>query len=160
MRHTYRMNALAKKSDRLLLAILSGIAVLVIIALAVVFTRGEPAALDESSPAGIVQRYSAAVVDGDTDAAAAYLTTAAGEECRALVDRAPLPSRVVLISTDEREDSALVRVSLVTSNPGGPFGPSEYETEDRFSLQKVGGQWKIDQAPYQLLVCSDTRVGP
>ncbi|MBG6224919.1 hypothetical protein IWX63_001481 [Arthrobacter sp. CAN_A2] len=154
------MNPVAKQTDRLLVAIVSGIAVLVIVALAVVFSRGEPPALDDSTPAGIVQRYSTAVLEGDTGAATAYLTTTARTECRAVVDNPPPPSRVVLISTNERETSALVRVSVVVSQPGGPFGPSEYEMEDRFSLQKVDGVWRIDQAPYQLLACTRTPVGP
>ena len=48
--------------DRTLLAIMAAIAVIVIIALAVVFTRGEPAPLAESTPAGVTQRYAAAVI--------------------------------------------------------------------------------------------------
>ncbi|WP_434994439.1 hypothetical protein [Arthrobacter sp. Ld5] len=154
------MHAERKQIDRLLLVIVAGIAVLVIVAVAVVFTRGEPDALDGSTPAGVVQRYSTAVLDGDTAAATAYLTESARSECRAVLGDPPSPARVVLISTDEREDSALVRVSVVSSDQGGPFGPSEYEMEDRFSLQKMDGQWRIDQAPYQLLVCTGKPVGP
>ena len=45
------------RPDRTLLAIMAAIAVIVIIASAVVFTRGEPAPLAESTPAGVAQRY-------------------------------------------------------------------------------------------------------
>ena len=69
-----------------------------------------------------------------------------------------LPSRIVLISTTERDNSALVRVSVVSSNSGSPLGPSEYETEDRFSLVKSDANWKIDQAPYPLLTCTGPAV--
>ena len=41
------------------------------------------------------------------------------------------------MSTTERTDSATVRVSIVQQSQGGPFGPSEYEMEDAFSLLKV-----------------------
>jgi len=70
------------RPDRTLLAIMAAIAVIVIIALAVVFTRGEPAPLAESTPAGVTQRYAAAVIAGDEAAASAYLTPAARSKCR------------------------------------------------------------------------------
>lgn len=59
--HTGGMNASASKPDRTLIVIASGIAFLVIVALANVFSRGEPRDLDEATPAGVVQRYSTAV---------------------------------------------------------------------------------------------------
>jgi hypothetical protein len=146
--------AAAGKPDRILLAILSAIALLVVVALAVVFTRGGPEVLDASTPQGVVQRYSTAVIDGDTATANSYLTEAAKSVCRGYYDSGPRPVRVVLISTTERDDSAQVRVSLVSSGGGGPFGPSEYEMEDRFALVKSGGRWLIEQAPYQLVSCT------
>lgn len=155
------MNAGARKADRILIAIIAGIAALVVIALAVVFSRGEPELLDASSPAGVVQRYSTAVIDGDTATAGSYLTDAARSACSGFRESGPVPERVVLISTTERETSALVKVSLTESDGGGgPFGPSEYQTEDRFSLLKVQDKWLIDQAPYQLLSCAETGAKP
>lgn len=160
MRHTDGMNAATRKPDRILLAILSAIALLVIVALAVVFTRGEPEALDGSTPQGVVQRYSTAVIDGDSATANSYLTEAARNSCSGFRESGPLPTRVVLISATERDNSALVKVSVVGSGSGGPFGPSEYEMEDRFSLVKTDNKWLIDQAPYQLLSCTGTSVKP
>lgn len=160
VRHTGGMNAARGRPDRILIAILSAIALLVIVALAVVFTRGEPEALDESTPQGVVQRYSTAVIDGDTATASSYLTPSAKSRCTGFRDGGPLPTRVVLISATERDNSAVVKVSVVNSGSGGPFGPSEYEMEERFSLVKTDGAWLIDQVPYQLLVCSGTAVKP
>ncbi|MET4591595.1 hypothetical protein [Arthrobacter sp. 754] len=155
------MNAAARKPDRILLVIVAAIAALVVVALAVVFTRGEPQVLDESTPAGVVQRYSTAVIDGDTSTADSYLTESARSSCRGYYESGPLPARIVLISTTERDNSALVRVSVVVSSgSGGPFGPSEYEMEDRFSLVKDNGKWLVDQAPYQLLSCKGQAVKP
>ena len=155
------MNPAARKPDRILIIILSAIVGLVILALAVVFTRGEPQALDESTPAGVVQRYSTAVLDGDATTADSYLT----EEARSLCSSGPfgggpLPTRVVLISTNERDNSAQVRVSVVSAGPGNLFGPSEYELEDRFSLVRTDGKWMINLAPYPLLSCSGPAVKP
>jgi hypothetical protein len=144
----------ARKPDRILIAILAAIALLVVVALAVVFTRGGPQTLDASTPQGVVQRYSTAVIEGDTATANSYLTEAAKSVCRGYYESGPHPVRVVLISTTERDGSAQVRVSLVSSGGGGPFGPSEYEMEDRFALVKSGGSWLIEQAPYQLASCT------
>ncbi|HJV98315.1 MAG TPA: hypothetical protein VJ617_04390 [Arthrobacter sp.] len=154
------MNAASGKPDRILIAIIAAIALLVVIALAVVFTRGEPEVLDEATPPGVVQRYSTAVIEGDTATANSYLTEAARSTCSGYRESGPLPARVVLISTTERDNTAQVKVSVVTSSPGGPFGPSEYEAEDRFSLAKVDGRWLIDQAPYQLMACPGTSLKP
>lgn len=158
--HTDGMNVAAGKPDRVLLAIVSVIALLVIVALAVVFTRGEPEVLDGSTPQGVVQRYSTAVIDGDTATANSYLTEAARSSCSGYRESGPLPTRVVLISTTERNNTALVKVSVVGSGSGGPFGPSEYEMEDRFSLVKTDGKWLVDQAPYQLLSCTGSSLKP
>lgn len=140
------------------MVILAIIAVLVVAALAVVFSRGEPALLDESTPQGVVQRYSAAVIDGDEAAATAYLTETARIQCvdfqRASTDNL----RVTLVATMERASSADVRVLIVVSNGGGPFGNSEYETDDVFDLVKMDGKWLIDSAPWQLRVCANRAV--
>lgn len=153
------MNASARKPDRILLVILATIALLVIVALAVVFSRGEPRELDEATPAGVVQRYSTAVITGDTDTADTFLTKEARDRCTRYFGT-PEASRVVLVSTSERGDSATVRVSIVQSSAGGPFGSSEFEMEEAFSLVKDGGAWKVDQAPYQLMACSGTPAKP
>lgn len=114
--------------------------------------------LDESTPAGVVQRYSTAVIDGDTATADSYLTEAARSSCSGFRESGPLPTRIVLIATTERDSTALVKVSIVSSGSGGPFGPSEYEMEDRFSLVKTDGKWLVDQAPYQLLSCTGSTL--
>lgn len=154
------MNSASKKPDAILLAIVAAIAVLVVVALAAVFTRGEPELLDESTPAGVVQRYSTAVIEGDSAEADSYLTESARSICDEFFETAPPPIRVVLISTNERNDTALVRVSLVASDSGGLFGPSEYEMEDRFSLVKVNDRWMIRQVPYQLMTCPEPPAMP
>lgn len=136
------------------------IAVLVVAALAVVFTRGQPALLDGATPQGVVQRYSAAVIDGDESAAAAYLTEAARSQCVNFERSSTNNLRVTLVSTTERPSSADVRVLMVVSNGGGPFGNSEYETEDVFDLVKTDGRWLIESAPWQLRVCTNTAVKP
>lgn len=147
------------KPDRTLLAILAVIAVLVLVALIVVFTRGEPAPLDAATPAGVVQRYSSAVIAGDETAASAYLTDAAKTRCSADMPRTETDKlRVTLVSTTERPGSADVRVLVTVSEGGGPFGSAEYQMEGSFDLVKTGDKWLIDRAPWQLTVCQNTAV--
>lgn len=143
-----------QRPDRILLTLVGVVVLLVVVALAVVFTRGEPAPLDEASPAGVAQRYSKAVIDDDLSTAESFLTAGARSRCRGANAGQPRPARVVLISTTERGASATVKVSIVRSSQGGPFGPSEYETEDSFALLKVNGKWMIEQPPYPLTACS------
>lgn len=141
------------RPDRVLLGIVAAIAVLVVVALAVVFLRGEPQPLDESSPAGVVQRYSRAVIDADTAAADAYLTDTARSRCANFYGSAQA-SRVVLISTTDRGDTATVKVSVVHSASDGPFGPSEYAEEAVIGLVKEAGKWMINDLPYSLQTCA------
>ena len=139
--------------NRTLIVILSVIAALVLIALLLVFTRGTPETLNPSTPEGVVQAYSAAVIDGDENAAAEFLTADAVARC-GTAERAPTNDlRVVLVSTTVRTDSADVLVSLVTSYAEGPFGASEDEFQDNFDLVKVDGVWLIGTAPWQLSIC-------
>lgn len=146
--------------DRTLLALLAALAVLVTVALAVVFTRGNPAPLDAATPAGVVQRYAQAAIGGDETAASAYLTEAARKRCgageRGGMDRL----RVTLAGTTERADSADVKVLISVFEGGGPFGSSEYQVEDVFDLVRTADTWLIDRAPWQLTVCPDPAAKP
>jgi hypothetical protein len=147
-----------RRPDRTLLAILASIAVLVVVALVMVFTRGEPAPLDAATPAGVVQRYSAAVIDGDETAAAAYLSDAARNKCSTVEPGGVDRLRVTLVSTTERAASADVKVLITVLEGGGPFGSAEYQVEDVFDLAKTGDNWLIDNAPWQLTVCPNQPV--
>ncbi|MDQ0756256.1 hypothetical protein [Arthrobacter sp. B3I4] len=142
-----------RRPDRVLLGIVAAIVALVVLALAVVFLRGEPQQLDPSSPAGVVQRYSKAVIDADPVAADAYLTDNVRSRCANFYGNVQA-SRVVLLGTTERESTATVRVSIVHAAPDGPFGPSEYAEEAAIGLVRVDGKWLINDLPYSLQTCA------
>lgn len=135
-----------------MLVVLAVLGVVVIVALIVVFTRGRPTPLDAGTPGGVVQRYSAAVLAGDEDLAAGYLTEDALSDCDGQSPSITEDIRVTLVGTTERDTSADVRVTLTTSYDGGPFGPNEYRSDDVFDLLKVDDAWRIEQAPWQLAV--------
>ena len=147
------MTASTLRSSRTLIIILGAITALVILALAVVLTRGEPPQLDESTPAGVVQRYSAAVIAGDESAAAEYLTEQVRAECSRFEQFSAGNLTVTLVATKQRSDSADVSVSIASSTGNGPFGAPESEYDDAFALVKTDGAWRIESAPWQLTVC-------
>jgi hypothetical protein len=147
------------RPDRTLITVLAIIAGLVAVALAVVFFRGQPEPLPDSTPAGVVQRYAAAVLDGDEAATRRYSTDGrygTGQPdgpCTRMERPAAGALRVTLVSTVEHADTAEVHVVLATSNGGGPFGNSEYETEAVFNLERVNGNWLVATAPWQFTIC-------
>jgi hypothetical protein len=159
VRHAEVMDTTRTSPDRTLVVIISIIATLVIVSVAVVFTRGTPEPLDPATPAGTVQAYASLVIDGDELGAAEYLTETALDECDYFERGTNNDIRVTLLSTEERDDSADVRVSIIESYGNDPFGASEWETEDVFDLVKVDGEWKIAVAPWQLTVCPNKEVG-
>jgi hypothetical protein len=157
-RHAECMDTTRTPLDRTLVVMLSVIAALVIMALVVVFTRGEPEPLDPSSPAGVVQAYATLVIEGDELAAAEYLTAQALDDCVDSGYAATADMRLRLVSVDERDDSADVRVTIVESYSDG-IGGGEYESEATFDLVAVDGEWRISSAPWQLMVCPNMEVG-
>ncbi|MCU1419013.1 MAG: hypothetical protein JWR57_182, partial [Mycetocola sp.] len=146
------MTHAAAGARRNLVVLLSVIAVLVIVSFVVVFSRGEAELLDESTPEGVVQRYAAAVLDGDDDTAIEYLSERTQEQCGTVQDTHGDDLRVTLISSDLRDDTADVRVQL-SRHSGGPFG-SDYSYEEGFRLAKENSGWRIESVPWDLTVCT------
>lgn len=148
------MSDSARRSRITLIALVAGVVLVVVIALIAVFTRGGPQSLDEGTPEGVVQRYSQAVVDGDTETALTYVIPEVADACvsRYVSDE---DTRITVLETEERDDSAHVRVLIVTVYGTGPFGADEYEAESAFDLVKVGGDWLVEVAPWRLAVCDD-----
>lgn len=146
----------ARRPDRALLVVVGVIVAIVVVALVVVFTRGAAEPLDEATPAGVVQRYTQAVLAGDRDAATRYLTADLADDC-GRVDPGPVgDTRMTLLRTRERGDTATVDVSLVTRDRGGLFGAGEYQQDDAFSLEKDGDTWRIRTSPWIFTICEET----
>lgn len=152
--HDAVANPSPEQSRKIPLIILGLIAALVLVAtLAIVFTRAEPARLAESTPAGVVQRYSAAALAGDESTAASFLTEGVRANCPRMEQFRAENLTIALVSTTERIDSADVGVSIAHFSANGPFGPSESRYEADFSLVKEAGAWRIVSAPWELTIC-------
>lgn len=146
------MSDAARRTRVTLIALAGGVALVVVVALIAVFTRGGAAPLDAGTPEGVVQRYAQAVVAGDPETAIDYLAPEIADACER-VTTGDDDLRVTLLEMNERENTAQVRVLVVTVYGAGPLGADEYESEEAFDLVKVGGKWQIETTPWQLTVC-------
>ena len=142
----------ARRPRWALVALLAGVGLVVVIALIAVFARGGPAQFPADTPEGVVQRYSQAVMEGDTDTALTYLVPEVAESCTR-VRAGSDDFRLTLLETTEREQTARVDVLIATVYGSGPLGPDEYEYEEAFDLVKDGDAWLIDVAPWELTIC-------
>lgn len=142
-----------------MVGILAFIAVLVVVAVIVVFTRGAPQPLDEGTPERAVQEYAAAVIDGDHQAAQELLSPTWTEDCGRMDYGATATNlRITLVSTDIHGDTATVAVLVGTGAGNGPFGGSGYEYEDAFQLEQHGDRWLIAAMPWDLSICPPSDV--
>lgn len=148
------MQTTPPKPDRTLIGILALIAVLVVVALVVVFTRGMPEPLEPGTPERAVQDYTTAVINGDREAASALLSPSWKDECEATgYGSEAADVRITLVKTRERDSTATVTVSITAGLNGGPFGGTGYEYEEDFQLDRDGNGWLITTAPWELAVC-------
>jgi hypothetical protein len=141
------------KQDRFLTGILIGIAVLVILALAVFFTRSDTQTyISEDVPEGVVHNYVVAVLNKDYEKAYDYLADLEHkptfEEFRDAFLKGivnPDNSAVDIGGSEIKGDTASVEVALIY-NPSDPFSTG-YRDVQRAILVKQGGAWKLSSMP-------------
>lgn len=143
-----------RRSKTLLIALLVGVGVVIVIAIIAVLTRGTPEQLPADTPQGVVQRYAQAVTDGDFATARRYLVSATADACDR-VDPGTQDRRVTLVGTKETGDTARVDVVITTVTGSGPLGADEYENDGTFTLVRDGGDWLVDTAPWEFVVCAN-----
>jgi hypothetical protein len=141
------------KQDRFLTGILIGIAVLVVVALAVFFLRqGSQSYVSEEAPEGVVHNYVLAVLNDDYEKAYDYLaeldTKPTYEQFRdafltGVVN--PNNSAVDIGDSEVNDDTASVEVALIY-NPSDPFSTG-YRDVQRAILIKQNGAWKLSSMP-------------
>ena len=141
------------KQDRFLTGILIGIGLLVVVALAVFFTRKDTQTyISDETPEGVVHNYVVAVLNKDYEKAYSYLADLDNkptyEEFRdsflkGMVN--PNNSGVDIGQSDITGDDATVEVTLVY-NPSDPFSTGYRDTQ-RAILVKQNVTWKISSMP-------------
>ena len=141
------------KQDRFLTGILIGIAVLVVIALAVFLTRSDAQTyVSEGAPEGVVHNYVVAVLNKDYEKAYGYLADLdhkpSYEEFRDAFLKGivnPGNAAVDIGASEISNDSATVEVALIY-NPSDPFSTGSRDVQNAI-LIKQGGAWKISSMP-------------
>ena len=141
------------KQDRFLTGILVGIAILVVVALAVFFIRKDSQAyISEDAPEGVVHNYVLAVLNGDYQKAYAYLADLENKPTyeqfrdafiKGMVN--PNNSAVDIGESEVNNDTASVEVAMIY-NPSDPFSTG-YRDVQRAILVKQGGAWKLSSMP-------------
>ena len=141
------------KQDRFLTGILIGIGLLVVVALAVFFTRPDTQTyVSDETPEGVVHNYVVAVLNKEYEKAYGYLADLDNKPTyeefhdsflTGMVN--PNGSGVDIGQSDITGDDATVEVTLVY-NPSDPFS-TEYRDTQRAILVKQNEAWKISSMP-------------
>lgn len=148
------------KQDRFLTGILVGIAVLVVVALAVFFLRNNTQSyVSEDTPEGVVHNYVLAVLNKDYEKAYGYLADLdhkpSHEQFRnsfiqGMVN--PNNSAVDIGKSEINGDTASVEVALIY-NPSDPFSTGYRDVQHALLVKQ--GAWKISSMPcYYFWDCS------
>lgn len=145
------------KQDRFLAGILIGIAVLIVIALAVFFSRrGIQTYISEETPEGVVHNYVLAVLNKDYEKAYVYLADLENkptyDQFRAAFLKGavnPNNSALDIGKSEINGDTASVEVAMIYS-PSDPFSTG-YRDVQRAILVKQSDGWKLTSMPYYYL---------
>ena len=141
------------KQDRFLTGILIGIAVLVVIALAVFFLRqGSQSYISEEAPEGVVHNYVLAVLNDEYEKAYGYLADLDNKPTYEQFRDAfltgvvnPDNAAVDIGDSETTDDTASVEVALIY-NPSDPFSTG-YRDVQRAVLVRQNGSWKLSSMP-------------
>lgn len=140
-----------------MLAVLAALIGVFIVVAAVLATRPAPD-LDPTTPEGVVQTYSRAMLSGDVAAGRALTTPALQSRCPTPPLAPPEPGTSLdLVGTSISGDRAVVRVQIIHRGGNSPFDLNEYRTEDAFELLRIDGAWRVNQAPWEIDPCLEAR---
>jgi len=143
------------KKDRFLIGILIGIAVLVVVALVLAFTRqGTKTYVSEDTPEGVLHNFVMALHNNEYQRAYGYLVEADDKPNYDEFRQAFLRERSDTLQTDliigeielQGDDEAYIHVTIIHAG-SGPFDELYHETATA-SLTRQSGEWKITNLPY------------
>lgn len=141
------------RPNRVLVVVVGAVAMLAVIAAVVAVTRAPPT-LDPATPDGSVQTYLRAMLEGDTETAAARLSSSTGcDEDDVTSAFVTDSARIVLVDSTVDGATAIVTVEITESSGSGPFEGSEFSHEERFTLRNEEGSWLLVDEPWPLYFC-------
>ncbi len=141
------------KQDKFLLGILIFIGLLVVLSLALFFTRDRPQPVADDTPEGVVYNYLLALQEKDYERAYAYLADEPGKPSRGAFEqyyRYNVDFSLLAVEVGAGRilgESAEVEV-VITRLSSDPFGRSWEENGIAF-LTRQDGAWKIRGLPWQ-----------
>jgi len=143
------------KQDKFLIGIISGVVLLVAIALVVFFTRQELVKdyQAEDQPKAVVFNYLLALDKGEFDKAYGYISEISGKPTLAqfrqtmAMNKSQFMVNAVDV-TDQSIDGELAYVYTVTTTPGGGLFNEGYKSTENATLELIGGKWRIISMPY------------
>ncbi|MCL4529657.1 MAG: hypothetical protein M1282_09595 [Chloroflexi bacterium] len=141
------------KQDRFLTGILTGIAVLIVTALVIFFTRQDKQTyIAETAPDGVVHNYVLALLNKDYQKAYGYLadldnkpTFEAFRKSFATGSLTPFSAGIKIGKVDITGEDATVEVSMIYSS-SDPFSTG-YNNVGSAQLVTQNGTWKISNMP-------------
>jgi hypothetical protein len=142
-------------------------AALLIVSIVVALTqRLEP--LPEGTPERAVQLYLTALEDSDYVTVHSLLSAERRTECSletiAFRDIGRggrfADSRVTIVDTDLFDGSAVVTARITSIQRDGLFGTSDSSREERYSLLKEDGEWRLDRIAWPYFGCADAPPRP
>jgi hypothetical protein len=145
------------KNDKFLIGIIVGIILLVVVAIALVLTRGQGEAyVADDSPAGVVHNYFLALQRKDYERAYGYLA----DDLKSRPDLDKFirdmdaqghgsEASLQLGETRLNDDRSQVDVSITAYSGGGIFDSGSYTSRDTAHLRlNTKGEWKLISYPY------------
>lgn len=142
------------RSPTRVLAVVVGVLVVLAAAAAVLSATRGTTHYAAGSPEATVQAYLSAVLQGDTERAAGYLSPSGRCDQEDLAGVTVADStRVNLVHTTTGTDAARVQVAVDRSDEGGPFAGGESE-DHVYHLTRTGGRWLLEGTPWPLYDCT------
>jgi hypothetical protein len=155
-----------KQTDRFLLAIIAGVVLLVIAALALALTRSPQAYLPETTPDAIAFNYVLALKQGDSAKAYGYLSPElkgyppdaeafAGDINRYNWSFDRDAATIDVGAVRPGDERTTVTISETRFSQGGLFNSGQYTTSFDVTLRAQGDTWKIVDAQSYWAPCWD-----
>jgi len=134
----------------LVLAIITGLVVVLAVIAGVLTTRRGPPALDATTPEGTVQLFVLAFIEGEDESAVAFLDPDLG--CTAPLREVYRPTRVSLAVVSTRTSGQHADVVLeVTEYDNGPF--DSWSHREAYDLVRADSGWLITGNPWPIYSC-------
>ena len=146
------MSVMTQKGTSNAVLLTIGVAVALLVVVAVAFALQPPKQFDPATPEGTAQGYFQAINDGDEDLAQTFMTDDLREACDGewwFYERGAA-SRVVIVDTDIDGDTARVKVDITVSYGEGPFSGGSYDQVETVVMQSEGNFWLISKPTWPM----------